>query len=189
MRFLKTLSFRFSALLSVLINISFVTFLTLFSGSKNRRSSVCLLSFCLSAFSVSFILTNFTNMFGNQADLEGSYYLTWSVSCNGFSWAQVELNCFRKLSSPIFVRLTTLTLRKRSRLHWLPIVLRYFARRKMMKSSDFVIQTRPVCYSCSALSLHDNLLLPLINVSNPPLTTWMAFSNHGQINADNASHE
>ena len=76
MRFLKTLSFRFSALLSVLINISFVTFLTLFSGSKNRRSSVCLLSFCLSDVPVSFIFANLTKMFGNQADLEGDYHLT-----------------------------------------------------------------------------------------------------------------
>ena len=60
MRFLKILNFRLCALFSVLINISFVTLLTLFSGSKNRRSSVCLLFLCLSAFSVSFIFTNFT---------------------------------------------------------------------------------------------------------------------------------
>ena len=105
MRFLKILNFRLCALFSVLINISFVTLLTLFSGSKNRRSSVCLLSFCLSDVPVSFIFANLTKMFGNQADLEGDYHLTWSVFCKGFSWAQVELNCFRKLSSPIFVHL------------------------------------------------------------------------------------
>ena len=105
MRFLKILNFRLCALFSVLINISFVTLLTLFSGSKNRRSSVCLLSFCLSAVPVFFIFANLTKMFGNRADLEGDYHLTWSVSCKGFSWAQVELNCFRKLSSPIFVHL------------------------------------------------------------------------------------
>ena len=52
--------FRLCVLLSVLINISFVILLTLFSGSKNRRSSVCLLFLCLSAFSVSFIFKNFT---------------------------------------------------------------------------------------------------------------------------------
>lgn len=76
MRFLKILNFRLCALFSVLINISLVTLLTLFSGSKNRQSSVCLLSFCLSAVPVSFIFANLTKMFGNQADLEGDYHLT-----------------------------------------------------------------------------------------------------------------
>ena len=46
----------------------------------------------------------------NQADPEGGHYFTRSVSCKGFSWAQVELNCrSRKLSSPIFVHLYNIT--------------------------------------------------------------------------------
>ena len=88
--------------------ICYIISLTLY-GPKNRRSNVCLLSFRLSVYSVSFIFTNFTKMCWNQADLEGSFYFTRSVSCKGFSQAQVELNCLRKLSSPIFVHLYNIT--------------------------------------------------------------------------------